>query len=286
VMKVRLLILFHCILSFSSSSFSQTTKDSSTANKTSLDPQISIGAGLNVIGFYDNSFFHDQAVRTYTPSSTAWPEYYLNQYSTNNVNLTNFRFSPFLSAPAAKLGYQFLAGRIGKWKLAHAVNLSYSRFSGNYSYIATYEQQNSNVITPMPWQATVVDSIRANYVQTVLSLGYCLQPSYKYFFFSLGMSCSLNLIKNNQQITEHVNGSWGNSYGYSYAIYPYSKSGSSSNSSKTSYINLPFQLGAGTYVNVLNISFKPGFYLTSCFLKGYNFYNFTLDILLHFNQKS
>ncbi|MFI5141262.1 MAG: hypothetical protein ACHQII_02800, partial [Bacteroidia bacterium] len=98
-----------------------------------------------------------------------------------------------------------------------------------------------------------------------------------------GINCTVNLIKVERQIKESLNGFIETDMPG--GPQPYSKSNiNNTNSSNFYFINFPFQVGAGGYIKIKQTTLKPAFYFTSCFTKGYNFYNLSLDILLNFKK--
>jgi len=159
-------------------------------------------------------------------------------------------------------------------KLHHVLELSYMQFSTNYSGTTYYTESYS--YNEEREDHAVWDTVQGRYTQTVLSIGYRFQPTFKFIFLSVGINCSVNLIKAEQHKYEQATGGWSNEFGY--GSYPQTDtSGSVSGSSM--FINFPLQVGAGGVIHKNSIILEPAFYFTYCFMKGYNLYNLSLKII-------
>ncbi len=164
-------------------------------------------------------------------------------------------------------------------KLNHIIETSFMRFSEDYSYSDNFTEESVDVSNG--WWADVYDTVQTKYNQTIFNFAYKFQPTFKFIFFSLGINCSVNLIKATQQKKEQINF---RGYHLQDPPYAYSQNNISDTANNLHYINFPLQLGVGGCVKIKRVILKPAFYFTPFFIKGYNFYNTSIDILYEFKK--
>jgi hypothetical protein len=268
-----------CIL-FSLPCFAREAKDSTTEGEIKWDLRFCFSGGINLFQYYNRNGFNDLANQTFVPTNTARPAGGTSSdFLVSNINLSSFNYNKLSSGPSINVGMNLCTFKFKDVTFHHSVELGYSHLTGSYSYLSKYNEDNSSTSSSVSWTAYVNDTIQSKYSQTMLSLGYKFEPTYKNIFLSVGFNCSLNLIRTEQQVREYLNGVWGSDLGSG----KYSRNNVSENTSNPYYVNVPIQVGAGGYYKINNFILKPGFYFTSYFERGYNIYNLSLEILRNKN---
>jgi hypothetical protein len=254
------------------SGIAQEKTDSSASQKQELVISGFISGGM-VLTQYKSAFINYLADKTFIPSSIG------AQYPTPGINYqsSNFHYARPVPGYSICLGIQFIHGHIKNVSLHHFVESHYIHFSGHYSYLASYTENRGNG----NYNDTddIIDIVNADYTQTVLSLGYKVQPTYKNIFFSLGVEFDKNSISVNEQMAETQNGIRSDNHG----TINYSGKYTSSATAATYFYNFPLQLGAGAKLRMKRVELRPAFYFTDCFLKDY--YSYILSMDIQFNAK-
>jgi len=229
-----------------------------------------ISGGVNVATYFTDDFAKQLFAKTYygNPAELFWYQYSLTGGS---VVPENLGYSQLSMGPIASLGIEFHSNNNHKVRLNHTVEASYTNFLCSYSGADYYKEEDRQY-----GGVYVNDTINMHYAQSIIALGYKFQPVYKSVFLSFGVNCLLDLVKNHVQIKENRETFSRNEFG----VYSYSFSTTNPDYiTHEHFINFPIQLGAGYYFKTKRIIFKPAFYFTPYFTKGYNFYNLSLAIL-------
>ena len=254
----------------------KTTKsDSAKTHKIELTG-IFFSAGINATQYNSDAFFR----YLYTTAGFAGLSFKYEKLSAGSTVPSKFSYSNPSLYPFFSLGLE-LSG-IKHKKLHHIIELSYMHLSGTYSGTAYHTESYSNYPFEGGNSYNIWDTVQGKYSQTVLSIGYKFQPTFKFIFLSVGINCSVNLIQAERQKNEQTNGGWSNEMGYGF--YPQTNT-SSSASSSFYFINFPLQVGAGGVIHKNNIILEPAFYFTPCLSEGYNLYNMSLKILFNLKKE-
>jgi hypothetical protein len=238
--------------------------------------KVFISAGTNSTQYYSDTFINylldktGAAKPTYVYSSgDIFPSVSI---SPKKINYAKPSLGPIISA-----GMEFNTSRLKKLKLHHIIEAGYLKYKRKYSYLVSY-YENMFYGENHRW-AHINDTVQSTYTHRALLLGYKLQPTYRFMFLSFGISCSVNLIKNNQQKKEQID-FWGENLDVPGSANKYDSKNSSTNTvSNLHFVNIPIQFGAGGYIKTNKIILKPAFYFTPNFSKKYNFYTLSLGIM-------
>jgi hypothetical protein len=249
------------------------TKAAAQNSDTAAKPMhigIMVSGGASLIQYYNNNYFNYLGELTNSYNSTYIQGYSNPKWASGDTIPNNFAWKKTSTAFNVGAGLE-ISGDELKW-MHNIFEVNYMQTSGEYSYNLEYPEISYRLSS-----LTIHDSVRNSYVQNVFSLFYKFQPTYKCFFFSFEIGFNFNLIKVNEQKRE-----WQDyasldeftgktTYDTIYTI---------ANSSKNGwYLNFPLQVGVGAYLKCKKLVFKPGFYFTDYFLKGYYAFNFSLDVV-------
>lgn len=272
-MKVFFKILF-CFL-LSCSALAQEKSENIAIKQNKYIKGVFISSGLNSTQYYSDAFFNYLFKKTGIDKPYGYGS--LNQNYTSTPN--KFNYSKSIS-PVISTGLEFISNKSKKIKFNHLIEVGFMKFSENYNGSGNYGIGGGG--EAIHWSGKVNDTIQSKYTHTVISLGYKFQPTYKYIFLSLGINCSINMVNADLQKKEYFNGfqtiDGGNAT-------PISNNNTSDTLSKIHFVTFPLQLGIGANIKMKKIVLKPAFYFTTCFTKGYNFYNASLGILYEFLKK-
>ncbi|MBI4945387.1 MAG: hypothetical protein HY840_03180 [Bacteroidetes bacterium] len=278
MMKKSFQIIFFSLLSFSA--FAQVGTDTVAKKEKKWNTNIFISGGVNATQYSSDKFFNYMDDKTGFPvringASKGYP-YYNYEYHTieGGVKSNNIIYDKFAVSSIIDLGLDVSSIRDKKMIFHHIIQASYLQLAGQYSSTTNYSE--GMISGSGGWSASVNDSMQAKYTQTIFSLGYKVQPTYKFIFFSLGINCSVNLIRIQEHQRDYINGV--SELANFPPVHYYSGNGIIDSSSNFHFINFPLQLGAGGYIKLNRIILKPAFYFTPSFMKGYNFYSVSLGI--------
>ncbi len=154
------------------------------------------------------------------------------------------------------------------------VGFHYTQYSGEYAYNIWYtEHVTHNSLA----SANIFDSVKAPYTQSIYSLDYKLQYTYKSIFISCGIGFNFNLVKINQQKREWQDYS---SYNELSNKWYYDTAFIYTNTTKeVFYLSVPIQMGVGARINLNNLLIEPAFYFTPCISENYLEYNLSLRLI-------
>jgi hypothetical protein len=276
--KIFFQVLILLLLSFSISG--QGAKDTLSSKNQEWNPGIFIGAGLGAVHYSGDHFFSNLCTSTFIGSNAAGPPYSENTGGlASPSNISFLRHPQTVAGPAFNLGFQIRKEGFGAFSFSHFIEASFTQFAGDCSFVGMYDESNNGTY-PGAWLAHVIDTAQGKYTQTIWSVGYKFQVEYKKVFLSLGLHCASNQLKINEQVTEHLTGSWNNDMNYG----NYGRTNAYSYSNRTSYYTFPLQIGAGGSFKLGRIILKPGFYFSSSPQRGYSLFNLTLDVLSNFKR--
>jgi hypothetical protein len=187
------------------------------------------------------------------------------------------------SSPIIDLGLLLHSNKLKQIVLNHSFNSSYIQIHGQYLSASSYHETYYYGGSPAyGWSADFNDTIQSKYTQSVISLGYAFQPTYKSVFVSIGLNCSLNLIKVNQGDISQMNGiGWTEDHP---GNIPFTETNTRDTTSSFSYVNCNFRFGTGMYIKIKQIGLIPSFYFTPDFSKKNNLYSLSLGIIFNFNK--
>jgi hypothetical protein len=151
------------------------------------------------------------------------------------------------------------------------------RASGNYSGSVSYYESPISSFTG----ATIYDTDQFEYKQSAISMGYKIQPTYRSFFLSLGISCNFNFVTVTEQKKE-LQAIWYFDEFTQKTTYNDIYNNSNTTAVKM-FVSIPFQIGIGDNIELGKFIIAPAFYFTSCFMKGYNIYNASVRLAYSIN---
>jgi hypothetical protein len=256
-------IFFFYFILISLSAFAQDTKDT-TQSRRKWNKTIFISPAINSINYFSSNFVYYLFENTQLKN----PLFISGYKVTKNTLPEKIEYTKHTLAPLFSVGLEFNSF---EKKVYNLIDINYQRTSGNYSYYVSYDEKSTGTISP--GTITVHDSTKSNYIVNMLSIGYKLQPTFKYFFLSIGITCSLNLVKIVSQKKEQV------------FFYPYNKERDQVD--YFNFINTPFQIGAGTYIKTKKIILKPALYFSPYIfsLGSYNYNTFTASVGISYQFK-
>ncbi|MEI7802595.1 MAG: hypothetical protein WCI97_08130 [Bacteroidota bacterium] len=190
-----------------------------------------------------------------------------SQYQSYGYQL---RFSDFERAsftPSLSVGLKINSAK--NKQNSRIIEASYLQFSNKYSYSVSYSKQTFYFFS---------DTTDADVLQKIISLHYKMEPTFKFIFFSVGVSTSINFIRIEKQLREKE------IITDEYSPKIVTKYFSSSVIDKLHFVNFPLHLGVGGNINLKKIILRPAFYFTPCLTKGYYFYNFSIEIFHNYNK--
>ena len=268
---VKKLFLIACIL-MPLINYAQ-SNDSLTQDKHSINTGIVVSGGINVIQYYSDAFINYLFNKTGSSApfiiGTGYP-------ITNGSTIpSKFNYSKSSSFPNISIGLELNRNNDRKIKINHIIETNFIKLSGKYSYDVFYTQSTGG--GPPSW-TDVRDTAHIQYTQTILSLNYKFEPTYKNIFLSLGIISSLNLIKIEEQKQEQLD-HWFYDEANSQTVHAYTIKNNIDTTRNSYFINGSMQIGAGGYLKLKKIVLKPSFYFTPYFKKNYNIYNISLGIL-------
>jgi hypothetical protein len=244
----------------------QDKNDTVSKNVKKWNKGIFFSAGINSIQYYSDAFFKDLFNKSFiiTNAYKAPPNY---PFYIDHIDPAKFNYTNSSQGPVLNIGLEFNSVNINKLNFYHILNVSYIRFSGKFSNSVHFTEHGS--AGTEHWDADIIDTAKNKYSETLLSIEYKFQPTYRFVFFSLGMNATFIFIKNNQQKNEFVNGFF---WGESMLESPFSSKDTYYYVNTLTYVNFPLQLGFGGYIRLNKIVLKPGFYLTTSFANDYRFF--------------
>ncbi len=274
-------ILFFVLASFSV--YAQEGQDSIIKKGKKWNAGIFVSGGMNYAQYPSDKFFN------YLDNRAGFPVRMNGLYNSSNTSHTaeggvspnNVTYNKSVSSYNIGLGLELFSGNTKKIKLHHVFEANYIQLTGEYKSSASYGYEEYNEYTSHKY--SIVDTMYAQYAQSQFSFGYKIQPLYSLIFLSFGINTSANRVKLSEKQKDYINGSVG--YEYTSVTTFYSRNSSTDTVSKYYFINIPFQFGAGVYIKINRLLFKPAFYFTPYFRKGYNFYNVSLAVGYSFKKK-
>ncbi|MBI4945388.1 MAG: hypothetical protein HY840_03185 [Bacteroidetes bacterium] len=256
-MKSISLILI-CLL-FSFPSFAQETNDTTTAaKKNKWNTGVFISGGGNSLQYLNDNFFH-----------------FMNN-NQDDIHIKNFDYNKSLLSPNLNIGIILSPDNKKKLRFNHVIEVGFIQISGRYSGSGSF--QNTGHASTTVWNETITDTLDSKYFQKIISVGYKIQPTYKFIFFSFGVNCFYNIIKEERYDKRFVNGFWEDIEFGPFTPQPYTKNSITNTTKRSNFVNVSLQVGAGGYIKFKRIILKPAFSFTPSFKKGYNFYNTSLGI--------
>ncbi len=230
-----------------------------------------ISGGVNTISFYNNAYF--DYLTTPTPVNPN------GNYGIANIVDTfphTYNHTTSKIVPSISLGFTFYSD--AHKNINHIIEASFMQFSGNYSAASNFNSSWGD--DGGDHIETTTDTFKYKFIHTAFSIGYKLQPTYKSFFFSLGINCTFTLINVAIQKNKYINGYRDYPYGPPPIIkHPYAYSNIINSTQNIYFINAPFQFGGGAIIKWKCIELKPAFYFSPCFMKGFDIYTVSLGIM-------
>src|ERR1700722_2201269 len=163
---------------------------------------VGIYGGVGLVQYYGISFFNNvnHLAGFDSPSYCAKVG---SSYTTGGVGYGDtipgkYNFKSLTNSFYAGLGVEFPFNNIAS-RFNNFVGFHYTQYSGEYDYNTWYTEhvtQNSFA------SANIFDSVTSPYAQSIYSLDYKLQYTYKSIFISCGIGFNFNLVKINQQKRE------------------------------------------------------------------------------------
>jgi hypothetical protein len=249
----------------------QEKNDTVSKKVTKWNKGIFFSAGINSIQYYSDAFFKDLFNKSFiTNNAFKAPPFYT--FTINHIDPAKFIYTNPSLVPVLNIGLEFNSVIINKLNLYHLIDVSYIRFSGMFSNSVHFTEYGTE--GTIQWDANIIDTTKNKYSETLLSIGYKFQPTYRFVFFSLGMNATFIFIKHNQEKIEYVNGSTSGDG----LNKPFSSKESYYYLNKLNYVNFPIQLGFGGYVRLNKLVLKTGFYFTTGFANDYRFFNVSVGI--------
>lgn len=257
--------------------FSQKS-DSSKTPKIKLSG-IFISAGINVTQYNSDAFFDSlsSSIGAYNSARI-----FRENFSSGDTIPSHINHNKLLTSTSARLGIIINSGSYKNIYFNHLFEASYNTgISSSYSYSVEYEELNYFGFGGAG--ADIIDTFQFSYKQSILSIGYKFQPTYKFMFLSFGVHCSFNFVKVTENKKEQIHFAGYNEVTGSYS---YTTNSVSDTSIRMDFINVPLEFGIGGVIHMNRISLEPAFYFTPRINYGYNFYNLSLEILFNPSKRS
>ena len=256
--------------------------DSTSHNTHKIHVGVIASVGINMAQYNTDTYFNYLLTNTSSTSPVHLGDLY---HASGSTMPEKINYSKSSLVPTFGMGIEVYPGRARKITLHHLLNLNYSQFSGKYSYLVNY-REDMFYISPMTLHlfAFIHDDNQTQFKQNVLSIGYKLQPTYRFLFLSFGINCSFNWMKVYKQKKTQID-YWQENTAIPNSAYQYDSDYCQNNTaSKHQFINFPMQVGVGGFIKIKKIILVPGFYFTPCLKKGYNLYNVSIGVLFN-NRK-
>ena len=263
-----------CLFLFSQSFCFSQNSDSTKTMKTG----IFVSGGVNSRVFYNSNFF-TFLFNQINSSAPAISSGYDNPetISAGSTIPSHYTYTSMFMEPTINTGIALTS--IKNKKIRHIFEISFSRFSGQYSYNDSYQERSNPPYAPAGAWINIRDTVKAPYIQNVFSLGYKLQFNYKIFFCSIGINCNLNFVNINEQKKEEQD-YWTIPEFPGYDTTHNGPYDSIKNINKNVFfINIPMQIGIGARINFRRLYIEPAFYFTPCLMEGYNIYNASIRFI-------
>jgi hypothetical protein len=252
---------------FGANILAQNSEDTLSKYKDTFSAKIFISGGINSIQYYSSSFFYN--VFNQTGVKTPPTHYIVNGGSMTPAQII---YNTSITSPMLNIGIEYNSGRLWGLNLNHVLDINYMSGSGNYSYNTYYHEYSPYSL----YTITTNDTIRSSYTQSIVSISYKFQPTYKFLFLSFGINFSINTVNVTEEHQEEIS---------NYAVSPFPIYDTHNTSGHDVYISFPLELGGGVNIRVRRITLKPAVYYSPSFTNGYNIYTACLSLGYSFHHK-